>query len=171
MSVQLSPEPLAVEGHACLVPPPRRLGQRHGGDGGPVGDAGQVLLLGRVVAGDQQQVGGQGHAREVGGAQQGPTHLLEHHDQLHVRVAGAAELLGDGQALQAQLFGHLRPDRRVVALGGLHQPAYLGLGGLVLQEAADRPAQLFLLFAEGKIHAGLSPLGSRIIGGELLSSP
>ena len=41
-------------------------------------------------------------------------HLLEHHDQLDVGEAGPAELLGDGQALQAELLGHLasRPPGR-----------------------------------------------------------
>ena len=95
---------------------------------------GSSSFLAVVVAGVEQGVGGQHHGGEVGGAQQAPAHLLEHHDELDVAVARAAVLLGDDQALEAQLLGHLLPDGRVVALLGLHQPPDLGLGRLGLEE-------------------------------------
>src|SRR3546814_6842054 len=84
------------------------------------------LLLGGVVAGVQQGAGG-GHAGgEVGGAQQGAAHLLEHDGELDEGEALAAELLGDDEALEAELVGHLAPDLLVVALFGVHQPTDLG---------------------------------------------
>src|SRR5262249_364806 len=102
---------------------------------------------------------------EVRGAQQGPAHLLEDDDQLDVGVARAAELLGNDQALQAQLLGHLGPDRLVVAFGRLHEPAHFGLRGLVVHKPAHRLAQLLLLFTEGEIHFGVSlgPVGKSTI--------
>ena len=75
-------------------------------------------------------VGGEGDGREVRRAQQAAAHLLEHDGELDVAEALAAELLGDDQALEPELVGHLGPDRGVVALGGLHEAADLGLGRL-----------------------------------------
>ena len=43
---------------------------------------GQVLLLGGVVAGVEQGVGGEHDGGEVRGAQQRAAHLLEHDDEL-----------------------------------------------------------------------------------------
>ena len=68
---------------------------------------GSRYSLAALVARGEQGVGRQGHGREVRGAQQRRAHLLEHHDQLHVGEPRPAELLGDGQALQAELLGHL----------------------------------------------------------------
>ena len=147
------------QGDAVGVPPTRVLGEGQGGDGLAGGDPGSRYSCCALVAGGEDGVGGQGHGGEERGAEQGGAHLLEHHDELHIGEAGAAELLGDGERLQAQLLGHLGPDRRVVALGGLHQPADLGLGRLVLEEAPDRLAELVLLLAEGEIHRVLHPLG------------
>ena len=114
-------------GDARLVPLARRLGEGQRGDRLAAGDAREVRLLGGVVARLQQRVGGEHHGREVRGAQQRPAHLLEHDAELDVAVARAAELLGDGQALQAHLLAHLRPDGRVEALLGLHLLAHGGL--------------------------------------------
>ena len=125
------------EGDALLVPPAVVLGQGQGGDGLAAGYAREVLLLGRVVTRGQDGVGRQSDGGEVGGAQQSPAHLLEDDPELHVGVARPAVLLGDGQALEAQLLGHLAPYGGVVPLGGLHQPAHLGGRRLVLEEAAD----------------------------------
>ena len=136
---------------ARLVPAAVLLGEGHGCDGLTRGDAGQVLALGGVVARQQQRVGGQRHGGEERGAQQAAAHLLEDHAQLDVAVARASVLLGDGQALQAQLLGHLAPDRGVVALVGLHQPPYLGLAALVGEKVGGDLAQLFLLFGEGEV--------------------
>ena len=47
--------------------------------------------------------------------------------QLDEAKAGAAEGLGDDERLEAELVGHLAPDRLVVALGGRHEPSHLGL--------------------------------------------
>ena len=95
----------AVEVPAAVV-----LGDGQRGDGLAGGDAREQLLLGGVVAASEEGVGGEGHGREVGGGEQGPAHLLEHDDQLDVGVAGAPVLLGDGEALEAQLLAHLLPD-------------------------------------------------------------
>ena len=139
--------------NAAEVPLPVVLGDGQGGDGLAGGDAGQVGLLGLVVARGQHGVGGQGDGGEEGGAQQGGPHLFEHHDELDIGEARTTELLGDGQRLQPQLVGHLGPHGGVVALGGVHEPAHLGLGGLLGQEPAYRGAQLFLLVTKGEIHA------------------
>src|SRR5690606_24730608 len=104
------------------------------------------------VAGVDEGVGGQHAGREVGGAQQGPAHLLEDDGELHEAEALAAVLLGDDQALEAELVGHLAPDGRVVALLGVHEAAHLGLGRLALEELPGDAAQLFLLFGEGEVH-------------------
>ena len=129
------------------------LGDGQGGDGLARGDAGQVALLGLVVARGRAARWRQRHRGEERRAQQRGAHLLEHDDQLDVGEARAAELLGDGERLQAELVGHLAPHGRVVALGGVHEPAHLGLGRLLGQEPADRGAQLFLLVTEGEVHA------------------
>ena len=80
-----------------LVPLARRLGEGERGDRLAGGDAGQVVLLGGVVAGLEQRVGGEHDGREERRAQQRPAHLLEHDAELDVAVARAAELLGDGR--------------------------------------------------------------------------
>ena len=94
--------------------------------------------------------------REVRGAQQRAAHLLEHDGELDEGEALAAELLGDDEALQAQLVGHLAPHGGVVALVGVHQATDLGLGRLALEELAGDAAELFLLLGEGEVHGGLS---------------
>ena len=143
-----------------VVPPARVLGEGQGGDG--------LARRRSRAAGTSwpssspevsRALAARATVEKYGAHSRARAHLLEHHDQLDVGEAGAAELLGDGQALQAELLGHLGPDRGVVALGGLHQPADLGLGRLVLEEAADRLAQLFLLLAEGEVHRVLHPPG------------
>ena len=138
---------------AAEVPLAVVLGDGEGGDRLARGDAGQVALLGLVVARRQQRVGGQRDGGEERRAEQRGTHLLEDDEQLHVGEARPPELLGDGQRLQAELVGHLAPHGGVVALGGVHEAADLGLGRLLRQEAADRSAQLLLLVTEGEIHA------------------
>src|SRR4029079_19634021 len=93
---------------------------------------------------------------EVRRAEQDPAHLLEHDAELDEGEALAAVLLGDVEALEAELVRNLRPHRGVVALGGLHEPAHLGRGRLRLHELADGVAQLLLLFREGEVHRGSS---------------
>ena len=136
------------------VPATVFLGEGEGADGLAARQARQVLLLRLLVTGQQQCVGGEHDAGEVRGTQQCAAHLLEHDAGLEERVAGASVLLGDREALQADLLAHLLPELGFVALDGLHEPSHLGLRRLVLQEAANRPAQLFLLVAESKVHAG-----------------
>ncbi len=138
---------------ALFVPATVLLGERHRGDGLARGDAGKVGLLGLVVVGVDEGVGGQHHAGEVRRTEEGSTHLLENHDQLDVGVATPTELLGDDQTLQPHLFGHLGPDGVVVALLGVHLLPDRRFGGLVLEELADDPAELFLLLAECEVHA------------------
>ena len=98
-----------------FVPAAVLLGEGQRGDRLAGGDARQEVLLRRVVARVQQRLTGEDDGGEVGRAQEGPAHLFEHHDQLDEAVARAAELLGDDQALQAELLAHLRPHGRVVA--------------------------------------------------------
>ena len=141
-----------LHGDPGFVPLARRLGERQRGLRLATGDAGQVRLLGRVVAALQQRVGGQHDRREERCAQQGAAHLLEHDSELDVAVARAAVLLGDVQTLQAHLLAHLRPHRRIEAVLGLHLLAHGGLGALGLEECSDGLAQLFLFFGEGKVH-------------------
>ena len=105
--------------------------------------------------------------RVVRRAQQHPAHLLEHDAELDEREALAAELLGDRERLQPELLAHLLPHRRVVALGGLHEPPDLGLRRLGLEELPHRAPQFFLLLGEGEVHC-LSPV---ICGFGSLGSP
>ena len=86
------------------------------------------------VAGVEEGARRQHRGREVRGAQQSAAHLLEHHGELDEREALATELLGDDEALQAHLLTHLAPDGFVVALLGVHEPAYLGFGRLLVEE-------------------------------------
>ena len=79
-------------------------------------------------------------------------HLLEHDRQLHEREPLAAVLLGDVDALEAELVGHLAPHRGVVPLGGLHEPAHLARRRLGVEESANGVAQLVLLFGEREVH-------------------
>ena len=94
------------------------------------------------------------HELKYGAHSRRPAHLLEHHGELHEREALAAVLLGDDQALEAELVGHLAPHGGVVALVGVHEAADLGLGRLALEELAGDAAELFLLLGEGEVHAG-----------------
>ena len=101
-STQPSPFCVAAQLDAAEVPLAVVLGDGEGGDRLARGDAREVALLGLVVARGEQRVGGQGHRGEERRAQQRGAHLLEHDHQLDVGEARAAELLGDGQRLQAR---------------------------------------------------------------------
>src|SRR4029077_18965007 len=79
--------------------------------------------------------------------------------------ARATEILGDDEALEAELLAHLLPDGGVVAVFGLHQAPDLGLGRLLVEEGADGLAELFLLLAEGEVHGAIlhrAPIRYRI---------
>ncbi len=165
--VKSLPEPLAARVMPGLVPLAGGLGEGDGGDGLAAGDAREVGGLGGVVAGVEQGVGGEHDRGEVRGAQQGAAHLLEHDAELDEAVARAAELLGDGEALQAHLLAHLRPHGLVVTGLGLHLLADGGFGRLALEEAAHGLAELFLLLGEGEVHApslAIAPSTRRRIG-------
>src|SRR5690606_15370863 len=99
---------------------------------------------------------------EVGGAQESAAHLLENDGELHEAEALAAKLLGDDQALEAELVGHLAPDLLVVALLGVHEAAHFGLGRLALEELAGDAAELFLLLVEGEVHWSPRGRGRRL---------
>src|SRR5258708_1097319 len=66
-------------------------------------------------------------ARGISSEFQRPAPLPEDDRLLYGREAGSAKLLGDGQALQAQLARHLLPDERVVAIRAL--PVVTTAGG------------------------------------------
>ena len=130
---------------------------------------GEELGLLVVGAGVHDGVGREHDGREVGGAQQHAAHLLEHDAELDEGEALPAVLLGDVEALEAELVGHLAPHRGVVALGGLHQPADLGRRRLRLEESTHGVAQLLLLVGEGEVH-GWAP-GCPGIGGANATGP
>jgi hypothetical protein len=123
--------------HAVGRPRAVVLGPGQGGDRRAFGHAGQELLGGGLVAAEQQRVRGEHRGGEERRAQQRAAHLLARERQFDRPRAGPAVLLRDDQALQAKLPGELRPGLRVVALLGRHEPAHLGRGRLVLQEAAQ----------------------------------
>src|SRR5262249_54797405 len=70
--------------------------------------------------------------------------------QLDLAEAGAAERLRHVDALEAEL-GHPLPDRPIEAVLSVHQAAHLARRRGVLEEAADRAAQLLLLLREGQL--------------------
>ena len=142
----------SLHGDAGLVPAAALLGEGQRGNGLARGDTGQQGRGGSLVTGVDQRVGGQHDGGEERSAQQGTTHLLEHHDELDVAEALSAVLLGDDEALQAELFGHHRPGLGVVADLGLHELTDGGLRRVVLEELADELPQLFLLLAECEVH-------------------
>jgi hypothetical protein len=109
----------------------------------------------------QQRLGGEHDGREVRRGEQAAAHLLEHDDQLDEGVARAAELLGDDQALQAHLLGHLGPHGAVVAGLGVHELAHGGFVGLGVEEVLDDLAQCFLVLAEGEVHDGPPGISDR----------
>ena len=135
-----------------LLPLPVGLGQRDGGDRLPGGDSGQVVLARLLVVRGQQQLGGHHRAGEERSAQQHPAHLLQDDAQLDEAEPGTAVGFGYRQAVQAELAGHLRPDRGVVAEIGGHQPADVRLGRGTLEKAPDGIAQFFLVLVEVEVH-------------------
>ena len=139
-------------GDPCFVPPSVLLGEGEGGDRFTRSDTRQVGCLGGLVAGVEQRQTGE-LAGEEGGAQQRPAHFLEDHTEFDEREPLAAELLGDDQALEAHLFGHLLPDGLVVSGLGVHELTDRRLGGLVLHERSHEATELFLFLGEGKVHA------------------
>ena len=140
-----------LERDARRVPLAVWLGERQSRDGLTARDAGQQRRLLVLRAGVEDRVGPKYHRREVRRAQERPTLLLEHDAELDPAEALAAIRLGDVQALEPELVRHLRPDRGVVPLGGLHQAPHFGLGALGLQEFPNGVAQLVLLFGKGEV--------------------
>ena len=143
-------------GDPGLVPAAVLLGEGQRGPGLARGDAPEVGLLGRFIAGVHQRVGGQHGGGEVRRAEQCPTHLLEHDHLLHAGEPLAAVGLGDRQGGEAHLLGHLGPDIGVEAALGVHLVAHRGLGRLLLEEAANELSELLLLVGECEVHVGLS---------------
>ena len=139
---------------AVGVPRTLRLGEREGGDGLAGGDAREELRLLVGGTGVHDRTGREHHRREERRAEEDPAHLFEHDAELEEGEALTAVLLGDVEALQAELVRHLAPHRGVVALGRLHQPSHLARRRLRLEEPTHRIAQLFLLVGEGEVHGG-----------------
>ena len=124
----------------------------------PAAMPGRMLPLRRRIPARLQRVHGEDRGGEVRRAEQHAAHLLEHDELLDGAAARAAVLLRDRQPLQPELLRHLRPDRAVVALVGLHQPPDLPRRRLVLEEAAQAAPELLLLLAEREGHDVSSPL-------------
>jgi hypothetical protein len=155
---------LRLHRDAIGIPLAVRLGERERGDGLTGGDPGEqrgpLLLAARV----EDRVRGEHDRRVVGSAHEDPTHLLEHDPELDEAEALAAVGLGDVEALETQLLGHLLPHGFVEALGRLHEPTHLRLRRLRLQEAPHGVPKLFLLFREREVHLPLlnvAPAGAR----------
>ena len=110
-----------------------------------------------VVAAEQQRVGGQHDGREERRAQQRAAHLLEHDAELDVAEPGAAELLGDVQALQAHLLGHLRPHGLVVAASVSICSRTADLGALESRKARTILRSSSCSSVKAKFMAGRSP--------------
>ncbi len=123
-------------------PEPGRLGDRERGRGLARRDAGQVGLGGYLVAGREDGARRQHRRREERARRQGAAHLLEHHLELGEAEPVAAVLLGERQAGQAELSGHLPPEVLVVAALGLDCGAHLHLARLRREEVADAVAKL-----------------------------
>jgi hypothetical protein len=137
------------------VPPSTVLGEGERRDPAAVGDAGQELGRGRLVAAVQDRVGAEHRAAEVRRDQQRAAGLLQHDGELDEREAAAAELLRDGEALQAELAGHLLPHRAVVPGRVGHQGPHRRGGRLGGEEAAHRCPKFVLLRGEHEFHDGL----------------
>src|SRR4029453_3686145 len=128
------------------------LGHRERDDGGSRGDAGQHLPLRRGIPARLQRVHGEDRGGEVRRAEEHATHLLQHDELLDGAAASAAVLLGNRQPLETELLRHLRPDRPIVAVVGLHQPPHLPRRRLVLEGTAPAAPELLLLLAEREGH-------------------
>ena len=86
--------------YAFAVPAAVLFGERHGRDGRASGYLRQQFFFGGFVVAAQQGVDGQGNRGEERRAQQGTTHLFQHHHKLYVAEALAAVLLWDDEALK-----------------------------------------------------------------------
>jgi hypothetical protein len=114
-------------------------------------------VFGRLVAAAQQGVGRQHGGREVRSTVERPAQFLQDDGLLHEREAGAAVLLGDRDADQAELRARLPPHRVVVAALGLHQLPNRRQRRLLDQEPPNRRAQFPLLGALRQPHVVLRP--------------
>jgi hypothetical protein len=157
-------------GHQPATALHARLGAKRAGAPGPLvlghgerrdqrsgHDLGQQAGLSGAVSTDEQRAGGEHGGAEVGRAQQGSAHLLAHDQLFHRTAARSAVFCRNGEADEAELVRQLRPDVRVIAVFGIHQPPYLYRRRLVREEPAYRAAQFLLLRREHEGgHGGLS---------------
>ena len=81
-----------------------------------------------------------------------PTHLLEHDAELDVAEARAAVLLGDVQALEAHLLGHLRHTAASYPASVSICSRTAASALLASEEGAHGVAQLVLFVGEGEVH-------------------
>jgi hypothetical protein len=105
-------------------------------------DAGQVGLGGYLVTGRADRARRQHRRREERAWRQGAAHLLKHHLELGEAEPVSAVLLGERQARQAELAGHLPPENLVVTWFCVDRGAHLLLGRLRGEEVADAVAEL-----------------------------
>ena len=142
--------PLGDHGHVVQGPAPRVVGQRHGSGDGTGGDLRQeaLPLFGGADLADHRGELGDGGQQRPG--RDGPTQLLDDDGHLDEGETDATVLLGDGQG------GPIKCDHGAPELLGwlarLHHGTDELDGALLLEEGADRAAQLFLLGRELELH-------------------
>ena len=115
-------------------------------DGGAIGNAGQVLLLLGIGAGKQNGTGGR-LVRDEGTGKQRAADFLDEDAEVEVAEAGPAVVLGDHEAVPAEIR-HLLPQLGAVALLILFHGADVLFRALVLKELPGRVLQQLLFFAE-----------------------
>jgi hypothetical protein len=123
----------------------------------PLARAGSHSARCASLAPGLDRVGGDDGAREEGSAGELAAQLFERDAELEEAEALAAARLGDREALQAELLGHLLPHVAVEAGRGLGVLAHLADRPAFFDEAAHDGSKLFLLFAEREIHFVGSP--------------
>ena len=135
------------------VPAAVFLGECQGADALPAGEAREVLLLGRVVS--WKAAGCWRRARRWRSRARTAARVPSPPARRPApgRCSRPRRTPRGSQGPADHLLTHLLPHLGLVALGGLHEATHLGLRRLVGQEAANRPAQFFLLVAESKVHA------------------
>ena len=126
-------------------------GEGQGEADGAGADAGQQVLLLLIAAGIQDGEAAEDDGGEVGGRQQGAPHFLNEDGQVEEGAAGAAVLLGEGDAGPAQA-GEVAPEVVGVALGVVFQFAHQREGRFLGEELPRRVFQHLLDFAQSHIH-------------------
>ena len=141
---------LGGQGDAACVPPARRLRERQCRARRARRDRAESFFFLRLVAGFDQDRHCQPHRGEVRTGEQRAAGFLEHDDQVEERP-DAAVLLGNAECRPPKV-GDFLPQRRIVTVGALHQPAHDFRAAFLGKELTRRAAQHLLLFRKREIH-------------------